>query len=137
MTGRNFRLPTEAEWEYAARGGKSSKGFKFAGDYDIESVAWYSDNCLGETHDVATKQPNELGIYDMTGNIWEWCNDWYGYYSSESQTNPQGPERGRARIIRGGSWGFLPKDCRVSKRASHFPNTKEFLVGLRLVLTDK
>ena len=96
-TGKNFRLPTEAEWEYAARGGKSG-GTKYSGSNTIGDVAWYTDNSGGTTHDVATKRANELGIYDMSGNVWEWCSDWYGDYSSSSQSNPQGPSTGPVTI---------------------------------------
>lgn len=106
MTGKTFRLPTEAEWEYAARGGNQSKGYKYSGSNTLDNVAWYY-NSGGKTHPVGQKQPNELGLYDMSGNVWEWCQDWYGSYSSSSQTNPTGPSSGSYRVLRGGDWGMI------------------------------
>ena len=116
LTGKNFRLPTEAEWEYAARGGNKSKGYKYSGSNDADAVAWYGDNSGGKTHPVATKQSNELGLYDMSGNVWEWCQDWYGDYSSNSQTNPRGASTGSLRVLRGGSWNDIARGVRVSYR---------------------
>lgn len=135
LTGQNFRLPTEAEWEYAARGGKS-EGTKYAGGNSIDDVAWYNVNSEDRTHDVASKKPNELGIYDMSGNVWEWCQDWYGDYSSSNQTNPQGPSSGSCRVYRGGSFSFFSGAvfCRVSYRSSDAPANRSEDVGLRLAL---
>lgn len=130
-TGKNFRLPTEAEWEYAARGGHSG-GSKYAGSDNINNVAWYYDNSGDETHNVATKSPNSLGIYDMSGNVYEWCQDWYGDYISSSQTNPKGPSSGVSRVNRGGSWHLLAGHCRVSNRNYLTPSCGYFSLGLRL-----
>ena len=134
LTGKNFRLPTEAEWEYAARGGKKSKGYKYSGSNTIDDVAWYKNNSGSKTHDVKTKQANELGIYDMSGNVWEWCQDWYGSYSSSSRANPTGPSSGSSRVLRGGSWGGNARYCRVSNRGSNFPDSRNNYNGFRLVL---
>ena len=129
-----FRLPTEAEWEYAARGGNRSRGYKYSGSNSIGGVAWYKDNSGDKTHVVGTKSPNELGIYDMSGNVWEWCQDWYGRYGSGSQTNPQGPSSGSDRVIRGGSWGYYASHCRVSRRHNSNPGGWGSYDGLRLAL---
>ena len=134
LTGRTFRLPTEAEWEYAARGGNKSLHYKYSGSGNIGNVAWYYDNSGSSTHAVGTKSPNELGIYDMSGNVWEWCSDWYGGYSAGAQTNPQGPSTGSGRVLRGGSWGSLARDCRVSNRYYDDPDSGNYYDGLRLVL---
>ena len=133
LTGKNFRLPTEAEWEYAARGGNKSQGYKYSGSNTIGNVAWYYDNSSSETHDVKTKQANELGIYDMSGNVWEWCQDWYGSYSSGSQTNPTGPSSGSDRVLRGGSWGNNALYCRVSGRSGYSPGNRFSIYGFRVV----
>ena len=130
-TGKQFRLPTEAEWECAARGGQSG-GSKYAGSDNISNVAWYDDNSGGETHNVATKSPNSLGIYDMSGNVWEWCQDCYGGYSSSSQTNPKGPSSGVLRVLRGGSWFSDARYCRVSYRHCYTPSFSDYDLGLRL-----
>ena len=134
LTGRTFRLPTEAEWEYAARGGNQSLHYKYSGSDNIGNVAWCNGNSGSSTHAVGTKSPNELGIYDMSGNVWEWCSDWYGGYSAGAQTNPQGPSSGSYRVLRGGSWNGSARSCRVSYRGSTDPGNSNSLYGLRLVL---
>ena len=135
MTGYYFRLPTEAEWEFAARGGNKSKGYKYAGSDNVSDVAWYTNNSGGTTHTFATKQPNELGIYDMSGNVWEWCYDWYGPYSAEAQVDPTGPETGEYHMYRGGGWTYVENDCRVARRRQTESYNKEFL-GLRLAMNQ-
>lgn len=134
LTGRNFRLPTEAEWEFACRGGNNSCGYKYSGSNNLANVAWYDDNSDGQTHPVATKAPNELGIYDMSGNVWEWCADWYANYTSYSQTDPTGPQSGSYRVYRGGSWIYYARDCRSSLRDDSFPTNRFCSLGLRLAL---
>lgn len=135
LTGKQFRLPTEAEWEYAARGGRKSRGYKYAGGNNIGSVAWYDDNSGGRTHPVATKQANELGIYDMSGNVWEWCSDWYDGYQSSSQSDPHGPLLGLGRVDRGGGYFDNFNDartCRVSRRDNNTPDCRYLNFGFRL-----
>ena len=134
LTGRTFRLPTEAEWEYAARGGNKSLHYKYSGSDNIDEVAWYNNNSGRSTHAVGTKSPNELGIYDMSGNVWEWCSDWYGGYSAGAQTNPQGPSSGSYRVLRGGSWINYAGNCRVSIRSYDDHGNSNINFGLRLVL---
>ena len=136
LTGRKFRLPTEAEWEYAARGGKKSRGYQYSGSSNISDVAWYDENSGSKTHPVGTKQANELGIYDMTGNVWEWCSDWYGSYSSSSQTNPMGSDSGAKRVRRGGSWCYIARICRSSYRYGDAPDCRGLYLGLRLALSE-
>ena len=133
-TGKNFRMPTEAEWEYAARGGNKSRGYKYAGSNTIGDVAWYVNNSGGSTHPVKAKQANELGLYDMTGNVWEWCYDWMGNYGSSSQTNPTGSSSGSYRVLRGGCWLNDAGSCRVSFRGCNDPGYRCFIIGFRLVL---
>ena len=135
--GMHYRLPTEAEWEYAARGGE--KGAKenliYAGSNDLDAVGWYSENSGGNTHPVGGKKPNQPGLYDMSGNVFEWCQDWYGDYPSGSQTNPTGPASGYNRVIRGGSWNSDPTYCRVAYRNRYAPDYRSFGVGFRLART--
>ena len=136
LTGKSFRLPSEAEWEYAARGGNKSRGYQYSGSNTIGDVAWYEGNSSFMTHAVGTKQPNELGIYDMTGNVWEWCQDWYDIYSSSPQTNPTGAVSGSCRVNRGGSWNCLARSCRCSCRFDGTPDFRNGDLGLRLVLSE-
>ena len=139
-TGRSFRLPTEAEWEYAARGGKQSRGFKYAGGNSIDDVAVYDENSYAKgssspdygTHPVKTKKPNELGLYDMSGNVFEWCQDWYVSYNDSAQTNPTDPGSGAERVCRGGSWGSIARNCRSSHRDLSTPSNRYNRLGLRL-----
>jgi formylglycine-generating enzyme required for sulfatase activity len=132
-TGLNYRLPTEAEWEYAARGGAKSLGYKYSGSNSVDEVAWYDGNSGNKTHAVGTKQANELGIYDMSGNVWEWCNDWYGNYSSEAQSNPKGPSSASLRVFRGGCWNYSAQFVRVSDRSRSTPDYRYDFLGFRLV----
>ena len=134
LTGEQFRLPTEAEWEFAARGGNHSLGYKYAGSNTIDDVAWYNSNSDSKTHPVGTKAPNELGLYDMSGNVWEWCQDWYGSYSSSDQTDPVGPSSGTGRVGCGGSWYNYASYCRVAARYNYTPSNRYYRVGLRLAL---
>lgn len=136
-TGKTFRLPTEAEWEYAARGGNKSNGYKYSGSNNLEDVAWYYDNSNKTHHPVGQKQQNELGIYDMSGNLWEWCQDWYGSYSSEAQTNPKGPSSGSHRILRGGCWDNAANNNRISVRSKAGQDFSNYLIGFRLACNSK
>mgnify|MGYP002769006573 FL=1 len=135
LTGRKFRLSTEAEWEYAARGGKKSRSYQYSGSSNISDVVWYKDNSANKTHPVGTKQANELGIYDMSGNVYEWCSDWYGSYSSFSQTNPTGSYSGAFRVLRGGGWGSFAWFCCLSFRRNFAPDFRHYDLGLRLALS--
>ena len=134
LTGKNFRLPTEAEWEYAARGGQKSRGYKYAGSNILSDVAWYSDNSGSQIHPVKQKQANELGLYDMSGNVWEWCQDWYDSYRSNAQTNPTGPSSGVYRVYRGGGWNYSASGCRVAVRYGDTPGGRNCFLGFRVVL---
>ncbi|WP_278855526.1 SUMF1/EgtB/PvdO family nonheme iron enzyme [Leyella stercorea] len=136
ITGKTFRLPTEAEWEYAARGGNKSRGYQYSGSNNLLDVAWFRDNSGSKTHGVGTKQANELGIYDMSGNVWEWCQDWYGTYSSSSRVNPTGANSGSDRVFRGGSWFNYAWSCRSSCRRRNAPYDDDSFLGLRLVLSE-
>ena len=134
LNGRQFRLPTEAEWEYAARGGKKSQGYKYSGSNTLGNVAWYNGNSGSTTHAVGTKQANELGLYDMSGNVYEWCSDWYDSYGSGAQTNPTGSTSGSYRVDRGGGWDGFARNCRVSYRYYNTPGNAFNDLGLRLAL---
>lgn len=135
LTGMNFRLPTEAEWEFAARGGNYCKGHKFSGGSSIAKVGWCAENSGMETHDVKSRDANELGIYDMSGNVAEWCNDWKGPYDSSIKVNPQGADMGIYRVLRGGSWVDNAFQCRIIARDSAKPEYAYKGNGLRLVLS--
>ena len=134
QTGKNYRLPTEAEWEYAAKGGKSSRGYAYSGSNDINSAAWNTENSGSKTHTVGSKQANELGVYDLTGNVWEWCSDLHGTYSNYSETNPLGASSGQNRVLRGGSWSDFARFCRYSNRIMYNPGNGDLIYGFRLVL---
>ena len=144
LTKRKFRMPTEAEWEYAARGGHLSKGYKFAGSDDCGEVAWYDENAalpgLGHpdygSHPVKQKKPNELGLYDMSGNVMEWCSDWYQKsYATGALVDPKGPEKGSGRVLKGGCWGSNDTYCRPASRDVSAPDKQFQNNGLRLALT--
>lgn len=151
ITGENFRLPTEAEWEYAARGGQLGKHTEYAGADSISEVAWFYNNSGDtflssawnfqdqvdnhcSTHPVASNKPNELGLYDMSGNLWEWCQDWYATYQPDTVNNPQGPAEGLRRVARGGSWSHIGRYCRITRRTSYNPSLNLNVNGLRLAL---
>ena len=144
ITGKTFRLPTEAEWEYAARGGKKSRGYQYSGSSNISDVAWYTDNSGSKTHAVGSKQANELGIYDMAGNVWEWCQDWHEEYTGSSQINPTGANSGLNRVYRGGGWDSIVRFCHSSSRHASPPDYLPYIlyekgnayIGLRVVLSD-
>ena len=137
ITGKKFRLPTEAEWEYAARCGNKTNDYQYSGSNNISDVGWYKDNSGSKTHRVGLKQANELGIYDMTGNVWEWCQDWHGDYSSSSQTNPTGVTTGSHRVCRGGCWHVEAIDCRSSSRIGYSTERNGSSgLGIRLALSE-
>jgi len=129
-------LPTEAEWEYAAKGGEKSRNYKYSGSNSLAEVAWFQDNATGKSHPVGQKKPNELGLYDMSGNVWEWCYDWYAfeYYQDGPSQNPRGPETGDSRVIRGGAWNMDGWNCRISNRSSKEPQITYNYYGFRLLI---
>ena len=138
--GYKFDLPTEAQWEYACRAGtttslNSGKNITSNGScYNLDEVGWYSNNSDGYTHEVGQKKPNAWGIYDMHGNVWEWCRDWYGDYPSASVTDPTGPNGGSNRVLRGGSWFSDARDCRSADRINYYPGSRSNELGFRLAL---
>lgn len=136
--GFHFSLPTEAQWEYAARGGKKAKNTLYAGSNHISEVAWYDENSNSSTHPVGSKLPNELGIYDMNGNVWEWCADWYSssYYSSSPADNPVNLSPGSTRALRGASWAHEASDCRVTNRYDNEPEDRYYNCGMRVALVQ-
>ncbi|HPN32614.1 MAG TPA: formylglycine-generating enzyme family protein [bacterium] len=139
LTGKKFRLPTEAEWEYAARGGNKSKGYIYSGSNNVDEVAEYEGNNDKSTKPVGGRKPNELGIYDMSGNVWEWCQDWYEPYSTIHQTDPEGAKTGSGRVLRGGSCYYYDVHCRVAHRyylRYYDPSARYSYVGFRLARTD-
>lgn len=136
LTGAQFRMPTEAEWEYAARGGSKSKGYQYSGSNALGDVAWYYGNSGGKTHAVKTKKANELGLYDMSGNVWEWCSDWKGNYTSSSAVDPTGADSGSMRVQRGGSWDNVARNCRVAERVGYNPSGSFTDFGFRLALSS-
>lgn len=131
----HYRLPTEAEYEYAARGGNKSLHFDYSGSNNENDVAWYTDNSGGHSHPVGEKKPNELGLVDMSGNIWEWCADWYAmyYYKQSPPDNPQGPVTGNKKVVRGGTWNSLDEGCLVTTRGALMPGAKDMFTGFRIV----
>jgi formylglycine-generating enzyme len=139
MTGKQFRLPSEAEWEYAAKGGNKSKGYQYAGGNNLDEVAWYVENSDKRAHNIGQKLPNELGIYDMAGNSREWCSDWYGetYYKVSPASDPAGPDMGKGRVVRGGSWGSEKDRMRISYRNRTFPYNSALDYGFRPAMTNE
>jgi formylglycine-generating enzyme required for sulfatase activity len=135
MTNHHFRMPTEAEWEYAAKGGNMSKGYGFSGSNNVDEVAVYYTE--SGSHTVGTKKPNELGIYDMSGNVSEWCSDWYGPYSKKDSLNPKGPKEGTLKCLRGGNWVNHPEACYITIRGAIAPTVADQFMGLRLVMDVK
>lgn len=134
---KNYRLPTDAEWEYAARGGKISKGYIYSGSDNLSDVAWYNQKGNNRVRQVAQKQPNELGIYDMSGNVYEWCGDWWeSDYQSMTRLNPKGPKSGYFRVLRGGGWSSNEQSCRCTYRASERPDVRNNCVGFRIALSE-
>ena len=136
FSGLSFRLPTEAEWEYSARGGDESCNNIYSGSSDPNNVAWSNKNSDKKTHVVKLKSPNQLGLFDMSGNVWEWVSDWYGKYTSASQNDPRGPSSGVDKVIRGGSWAGSPNFCRNSIRYHYPPDFKSAFIGFRLALDE-
>lgn len=141
-TGKKYVLPTEAQWEFAARGGSKTKSYQYSGSNNVDEVAWYM-NTSGtseadrSTHPVGTKNANELGIHDMSGNVWEWCSDWYGLYKAAAVTDPTGMADGDRRVLRGGGWDYKSKSCRVAHRGGDNPKTQLYIRGFRVACLMK
>jgi formylglycine-generating enzyme required for sulfatase activity len=133
-TGQTVRLPTEAEWEYACRAGTATAYCSGDEDADLDRVGWYAANSKGTTHPVGQKEPNAWGVYDMHGNVWEWCADWYEPYKSEAAVDPQGPSDGQYRVLRGGAWDLGPGDCRSASRSGHDLDRRHLIIGFRIVV---
>jgi sulfatase modifying factor 1 len=133
---KTYRLATEAEWEYAARGGQQSKDYQYVGSDAVDEVAWYDDNSGDNTHEIGQKRANELGLYDMSGNVWEWCKDWFDkeYYANSPANNPLGPIEGSNRVLRGGGWRNRAKYCSPAFRGNYRPENCGGNIGFRLVL---
>ena len=136
LTDLTFRLPTEAQWEYAARGGKQSHSMRYSGSDNPNEVAWHQDNAGNVLHKPGILHPNELGLYDMSGNIWEWCSDWYAEYSVSAQTDPIGPTIGSRRVVRGGSFSYEASYSRVTQRNNLSPDYHSFVTGFRLAMDE-
>lgn len=137
MTGKEYDFLSEAEWEYAARGGNKSKNYKYSGSNSLRDVGWYNWHNKDGTQPVGTKLPNELGIYDMSGNVFEWCYDWFSFYEEYPQTNPVGAYDGDQKVIRGGYWNGSDDYCRVTFRLRSNPNVGSSTTGLRLCINEK
>jgi formylglycine-generating enzyme required for sulfatase activity len=135
QTGMNYRLPTEAEWEFAAHGGSTGSPTEYSGSNNIDDVAWYYNNSGNTSHPVGQKLPNELGLYDMSGNVYEWCADWYGSYNSTEQTDPTGPVSGSDRVLRSGGWYDIAFFCRVAGRYYDSPANSHSGIGFRVALS--
>jgi formylglycine-generating enzyme required for sulfatase activity len=136
LSGKNYRLPTEAEWEYAASVRTDGQKEKYSGGSDVAAVAWYGGNAGGTTHPVGGKLPNSRGLYDMSGNVWEWVSDWYGQYSNSDQTNPTGPASGTLKVGRGGGWNGGIADERSTRRDAGPPTVTMNSIGFRLAITN-
>ena len=136
ITKQTVRLPTEAEWEYSCRAGTTTTYYSGDTEADLARVAWYIDNSKNTTHPVGQKEPNKFGLYDMHGNVWQWCQDWYSedYYGKSEAENPAGPAQGSYRLLRGGSWGGSPVDCRSAGRGGSNPDFRFYYFGFRIVL---
>jgi formylglycine-generating enzyme required for sulfatase activity len=132
--GKTYRLPTKAEWEYACRAGSTGP---YAGDGKLDDMAWFGGNSVGKTHPVGTKQPNAWGLYDMQGNVWEWCADWYGDYPAGDATDPNGPANGTTRVLRGGTWYIVPECCRAAYRSYDSPDGRLIGYGFRVALDSR